>query len=111
MHSSGISRHSSHSQYLFCFSAGSAVKEKLIKSAKIRLLYLLGDDFENYEPGAMWEDAKMGLQHYSAWEKVAIITDVGWVRNMSKIIGYLIPGKVKVFNNNELEEAKQWVVN
>jgi len=88
-----------------------AVKEKLIKSAKIRLLYLLGDDFENYEPGAMWEDAKMGLQHYSAWEKVAIITDVGWVRNMSKIIGYIIPGKVKVFNNNELEEAKQWVVN
>ncbi len=88
-----------------------AVNEKLTKNAKIRLLYQLGDDFENYEPAAMWEDAKMGLQHYSAWEKAAIITDVGWVRGMSRCFGYMIPGQLKVFSNNELEEAKQWVVN
>jgi len=88
-----------------------AVNEKLSKTAKIRLLYQLGDDFENYELAAMWEDAKLGLQHYSAWEKAAIITDVGWVRNMSRFFGYLIPGQVKVFSNNELEAAKQWVVN
>jgi hypothetical protein len=87
-----------------------AVKEKLTKNAKIRLLFHLGDDFENYELAAMWEDAKMGLQHYSAWEKAAIITNVGWVRNMSRFFGYMIPGKVKVFSNNELEEAKKWVV-
>jgi len=37
-----------------------AVNEKLTKNAKIRLLYQLGDDFENYELTAMWEDAKMG---------------------------------------------------
>jgi len=88
-----------------------AVKEKLTRNAKIRLLYHLGDDFENYELAAMWEDAKMGLQHYSAWEKAAIITDVGWVRNMSRFIYYIIPGQVKVFSNNELEEAKAWVSN
>lgn len=87
-----------------------AVKEKLSKNAKIRLLYHLGEDFENYELAAIWEDIKMGIQHYTAWEKVAIITDVGWVRNMSIFFGHIIPGQVKVFNNNELEEAKQWVV-
>ena len=25
----------------------------------------------------------MGIQHYTAWEKVAIITDVGWVGNIN----------------------------
>ena len=87
-----------------------AVKEKLTKNPKIRLLYHLGDDFESYEPAAMWEDAKMGLQHFSAWEKAAIITDVGWVRIMSRCFGLIIPGQVKVFNNNEQEEAERWVV-
>jgi len=86
-----------------------AVNEKLTKNAKIRLLYHLGNDFENYEPGAMWEDAKMGFQHYSAWEKAAIITDVGWVRNLSRFLGHIIPGQVKVFSNNEMEEGKAWV--
>ena len=60
-----------------------AVKEKLSKNAKISLLYHLGEDFENYELAAIWEDIKMGIQHYTAWEKVAIITDVGWVGNIN----------------------------
>ena len=88
-----------------------AVKEKLTHNSKIRLLYHLGNDFENYEPAAIWEDVKMGFQYYSAWEKAAIITDVGWVGSMSKFLGFVIPGQVKVFSNNELEAAKQWVVN
>ena len=68
-----------------------AVKEKLSKNAKISLLYHLVEDFDNYGLAAIWEDIKMGIQHYTAWEKVAIITDVGWVGNMSIFFGYIIP--------------------
>ncbi len=38
---------------------------------KIRLLYHVTSDFEKYEIGAMWDDAKVGLQHLTSWQRVA----------------------------------------
>jgi hypothetical protein len=29
----------------------------------VRLLYILGEDFESYSPGAMWADTKLWAQH------------------------------------------------
>lgn len=91
-----------------------AVEEKLKTTEKIRLLYHLGDEFNSFEAGAMWDDAKVGLTHITEWEKIAIVTDVNWIQQAGKIFGLAIetkalPGDVKVFHNSELEEAKEWI--
>ncbi len=91
-----------------------AVEEKLKTHEKIRLLYHLGEDFKRFEAGAMWDDAKVGLAHITEWEKIAIVTDVNWIQQAGKIFGFAIdtmevPGDVKVFHNNELEQAVQWI--
>ena len=91
-----------------------AVEEKLKRQDKIRLLYHLGEDFKRFEAGAMWDDAKVGLAHITDWEKIAIVTDVNWIQQAGKIFGFAIEtmsvsGDVKVFHNNELEQAIEWI--
>ena len=39
----------------------------------------LGPDFLGFTAAAMWDDAKIGLAHWNAWERVAVVTDVPWV--------------------------------
>ena len=86
-----------------------AVEAKIKEHGKIRLLYHLGDEFTGFEAGAMWDDAKVGLKHLTAWEKVAVVTDVDWVRSLTKLFGFVMHGRVKVFENNQLSEAEDWI--
>ena len=34
---------------------------------KLRLLYHVGHEFTGFEPGAMWDDTKLGFRHWSGW--------------------------------------------
>ncbi len=86
-----------------------AVEEMFSTQGKVRFLYHLGESFEGFEAGAMWDDTKLGLKHITGWEKMALVSDVTWLRGALKIFGLAIPGHVRVFHNNELAEAKQWV--
>jgi hypothetical protein len=85
-----------------------AVTEKLEAHAKIRFVYVLGDEFEGWTLGGMWEDAKLGGGDLRAWEKIAVVTDRDWVRHAVKAFGWMIPGEVRVYALGELEQAKSW---
>lgn len=87
-----------------------AIAAGLAKHEKIRLLYVLGEDFTGYQAGAVWEDAKLGLRTFTSYEKIAVVTDADWVRRGVSAFGWLIPGAVKVFSDKELDEAKTWIV-
>ena len=76
----------------------------------VRLLYVLGDDFESYSPGAIWSDTRLWAGIRDAWERVAIVTDVDWVENGIKAFGWLMSGKIHVFDDDEIDKAKLWLV-
>ncbi len=86
-----------------------AVEEVLVAHDKIRLLYQLGEDFEGFDVGALWEDTKVGLGHLAAWERIALVTDVDWLRTAAKAMGFMMPGEVRVFPNAELDAARDWL--
>lgn len=86
-----------------------AVDEMLARRKNLRFLYHLGANFVGFEAKAVWDDAKVGLQHAAAWERVAVVTDVEWVRTAVKAFALIIPGHVRVFHNGELTGARQWV--
>jgi hypothetical protein len=86
-----------------------AVEEVLARHDKIRILYQLGDDFESFDAGALWEDTKVGLGHFAAWERIALVTDLDWMRTTAKAMGFLMPGEVRVFTNAELDAARGWL--
>ncbi len=47
------------------------------------------------------------MKHLTHFEKIGVVTNVKWVRCFIKAFGFLMPGEVKLFNNQQLEEAKK----
>lgn len=86
-----------------------AVEAAFAGHTKLRFLYHLGEGFEGFEAGAMWDDAKLGLQHLKGWERVAVVSDVEWIKVSMRAFALAIPGHVRVFANHELDSARQWV--
>lgn len=86
-----------------------AVEALFSQRSKARFLYHLGTDFTGFEAAAMWDDAKIGLKHISGWERMAVVSDVEWIRAAIKVFGLAMPGHVRVFHNNEISKAKQWI--
>lgn len=80
-----------------------------LEQGPVRLLYVLGEDFESYSPGAMWSDTRLWAGHRTAWERVAVVTDVDWVENGVKAFSWLMPGKIRVFDDDEVDQAKLWL--
>lgn len=86
-----------------------ALEEKLGKIHRVRFLYVLGDEFDSYTGAAAWEDAKVGLKHITQFERIAVVTDVDWIRNSIKVLGFAMPGEIRVFENDDLHDAREWV--
>jgi len=88
------------------------LKKAVEQSGGMRTLYLI-DRLEEMEPGALWEDAKagfdLGIRHFSAWERTAMVTDQEWLVRALQLMGWMAPGEFKVFPTAELEQAKAWV--
>ena len=86
-----------------------AVEAELKESPKVRMLYQIDADFVSYDLGAMWDDTKIGLKHLKAWERIALVTDSEWIGKAMHIFGFAIPGQVRIFTNDELSAAKEWL--
>lgn len=85
-----------------------AISEAL-KRKNVRLLYLLGPQFKSYTASGMWADSKLWARNPRAWKKVALVSESGWIEKTVKTLGRLMPGRVKTFELDELDDAKAWV--
>lgn len=79
------------------------------EGGRIRLLYELGKEFDRYTPSAAWEDAKLGLHSMRIFDGCAIVTDVAWIREATRLVGFILPCPVHVFSNEEREKAIKWL--
>jgi hypothetical protein len=86
-----------------------AVQAALEEHAKLRLLYLLGDEFEGYSAGAAWEDTKLGIHHWDTWERIAVVTDRTWIHDGVKAFAWMLPAEVRVFGLDARDDAQAWV--
>lgn len=87
-----------------------AAAEALGKHEKVRVYYQVAEDFTGYDPGALWEDFKVGMGNFFRWERVAVVTDVSWIAESMKAFSFLMPCDVKVFPVAEAAEARAWIV-
>jgi len=86
-----------------------AVEALFSRQRKVRFLYHLGKDFSGFEAAAVWDDTKLGLKHLTGWERMAVVSDLEWIRAAIRIFALAIPGHVRVFHNSELAEAIRWI--
>ena len=86
-----------------------AIDKSIEEFDRIKLLAQIGPNFEGFSLDAAWDDAKLGLRHWNGFERVAVATDVGWMRTMIKAIGFMMPCPVQLFELDEIDDAKRWL--
>jgi hypothetical protein len=86
-----------------------AVEALLSRQDKIRIYYELGSRFSGIDPGAMWQDLKLGVGHLSRWERVAIVTDVEFIGHAVNAFRFLMPGDLRVFATADAAAARAWI--
>nr|WP_321397330.1 STAS/SEC14 domain-containing protein [uncultured Desulfobacter sp.] len=83
--------------------------EKIMESRdKIRMLIVLRD-FKGWSVGAMWEDTKFGLSHFTDIDRLAIVGDKQWEKTMAVFIKPFTTATVKYFDLKELDAANVWI--
>jgi len=82
-----------------------AMDKALKRHDKIRLYYVLGSRF----PGSAWDELDLGSERAGQCERVAIVTDIAWVRLTVKALRFLIPSEIRVFPTLQTVESRAWI--
>jgi len=85
------------------------VDQVAARHGKINFLVCLHTDMSNYSIGAFLDYLKVSFEHFSKWQRMAIISDEQWLRKSYDIIGLLVHGEIRTYPLSGYEEAKQWV--
>ena len=86
--------------------------DDLLNTGEIRIVEVIAPDYEGFGPGGLLEDLKLGLgaviAHHSAFKRIAVVSDHNWVAHALHAFAWMVPGELKLFRLDELEQAKAW---
>lgn len=86
-----------------------ALERALEDNDRIRALVQIGPGFEGYDTEAARDDARLGMKHWSGFDRMAVVTDVDWIDSMTKAVGFMMPCPVRSFDLDELDAARLWL--
>lgn len=101
---SGDVRQSDYEQVLI-----PAVETALAEKDRIRILAIFDADFSGFDLGAAWADTRMGLSHWRGFDRVAVATDVGWIKIAMRAFAPVAPCPVQAFSLAEAGQARRWL--
>ena len=64
--------------------------------------------FDGFTASVLWQDLKMGVGHWGAWKRIALVTDIDWMAHAVEWFGWMTPGEVKHFPLAERDPAVAW---
>ena len=82
--------------------------ERAAAAGEVRFVIVM-PDFDGMSGGALWQDLKVGVEHFRAWKRIALVTDIEWMKHMTSLFGWMTPGEVKIFSLAQQGEAIEWV--
>jgi hypothetical protein len=81
--------------------------ERAVGSGKVRFVVVI-PDFHGMARGAVWEDLKVGIEDFRAWQRIALVTDIEWMNRMTSMFGWMTPGEVRQFPLAQRDDAIAW---
>ncbi|MBK1722288.1 STAS/SEC14 domain-containing protein [Thiocystis violacea] len=84
------------------------LEESLAKQGNLSLLAEFAD-FHGWDLHAAWDDFKLGIEHYSDFERIALVGDTAWERWMTPFCKPFTRATVKYFDRGEGEQARAWL--
>ncbi|MEM9394548.1 MAG: STAS/SEC14 domain-containing protein [Pseudomonadota bacterium] len=85
------------------------IERALEENDHLKLLIIVDEDYEGFDLGAAWEDARLGLKHWSGFSRAAVATDKSWLQTATKAMAFMMPCPVMAFDLNELDDARRWL--
>ena len=85
------------------------ITKRLSRHGSIRMLCVIGARFIGYTPGAAWSDFTFGIAHWNQFSRLAVVTDVDWIRGAVALVTPLFH-PMRSFHISELNAAKQWIL-
>lgn len=85
------------------------VEKKLKRHDQLKILIVIDESFISYTPEAAWDDARFGFNHWADFGRIALVTDIGWIRTSARLFAPLIRADLHVFALNQLADAKRWI--
>ncbi len=75
---------------------------------KIRLIEVV-QDYKGFDPGLMWKGMRFDFRAIPHISHCAVVSDIPWMSPMAKAAGAFMPMKVRTFNMDELDAAREWI--
>jgi translation initiation factor IF-3 len=83
--------------------------ERLIEEHdKVRILFEMRD-FHGWELGALWEDTKFDIKHFTHIERLAMLGDKKWEKGMAAFCRPFTTAKIRYFDVADEAEARSWI--
>lgn len=85
------------------------IEEALERHRRVSLYYEIGQEFSSADLGAAWKDFVVSIVYLPRWARLAIVTDIAWVRFVARSLRFLMFGHLKVFRTAESSKARSWI--
>lgn len=86
------------------------VENRIRREGKVKLLYVIGAGFKGFSAGAAWDDARLGVRHMGDFARLAVVSDVDWIRMGTRMMAPMLRCPVHTFHLAELEQANAWIL-
>lgn len=84
------------------------VERAIRNRGKLRLLCHL-KDFHGWTAGALWEDLKFDVKHFSDFERVAFVGDKRWEQGMAAFCKPFTSATIRYFDEADAAKAREWI--
>jgi hypothetical protein len=86
------------------------VETRIARHGGVRILYYIGPKYQGFSSSAIWSDIVFGLANWSKFGRVALVTDVEWIRASARFFTpFFHRSAFRIFGASELHAASAWI--
>jgi hypothetical protein len=83
--------------------------DRLVKGqGKLRVLFDM-NGFHGWEAGALWDDIKFDMTHFSDIERLAMVGETKWEKGMAVFCKPFTSAKIQYFDHADMAAARSWL--
>ena len=65
--------------------------------------------FHGWDVGALWEDTKFAIKHFSDIERLAMVGETKWEKGMATFCRPFTKATIRYFDHANAAEARKWL--
>jgi len=83
--------------------------ERLVQQhGKLRVLFDM-KEFHGWDAGALWEDIKFDMKHFSDIERLAMVGEKKWQHGMATFCKPFTKARIRFFDHAHEADAQKWL--